>query len=228
MRFCLNPLTRNVSRATYLATKAHSGLYFSSIPLRNITAPQHRFNSAMSVLVDNPEEPQAQELATEDEILHQPSTTGSPVAEIGTPGSGHDGDLAYTTDLGNGGLLPGLDEPVADSPPPPTPPSGRRKKGETLPVELWLHKKVRKQQPSRTLMDHLRPVYKPEYYFEDGLRRVVPYHYTYNTFCKERWRGKTLIDIFLEEFRDRPEEYYVCPFLPAYTLKEEEGNANLW
>jgi len=159
----------------------------------------------MSVLVareDTPTEPQG--LPTEDEILHPPNTTASPVAEIG--------DFVALGNLSNGGLL--LDPVVvadAESPPPPTPPpAGRRKKGDTLPVELWKHKKVRKQQPSRELMDQLRPVYKPEYYFEDGLRRVVPYNYTYNTFCKERWRGKTLIDIFLEEFRDRPEEYYVC------------------
>ncbi|KAM0740476.1 hypothetical protein ACQRIT_005660 [Beauveria bassiana] len=46
------------------------------------------------------------------------------------------------------------------------------------------------------------------YYFEDGLRRVKPYHFTYNTWCKERWRGRTLIDIFACEFRDRPLEYY--------------------
>lgn len=72
-------------------------------------------------------------------------------------------------------------------------------------------KQVRKQ-ASKILYEELRPTYYPEYYFEDGLRRVVPYNYTYNTFCKERWRGKTLIDIFLSEFRDRPEEYYVsCP-----------------
>ncbi|RAK85465.1 DRAP deaminase [Aspergillus costaricaensis CBS 115574] len=46
------------------------------------------------------------------------------------------------------------------------------------------------------------------YYLEGGLRRVKPYHYTYNTFCKERWRGRELVDIFLSEFRDRPAEYY--------------------
>ncbi|KAL2128055.1 hypothetical protein VTI74DRAFT_9785 [Chaetomium olivicolor] len=51
------------------------------------------------------------------------------------------------------------------------------------------------------------PVPSP-YYFEDGLRRVAPYFYTYNTFCKERWRGRELIDIFESEFRDRPLEYY--------------------
>lgn len=47
------------------------------------------------------------------------------------------------------------------------------------------------------------------YYFEGGLRRVKPYHYTYNTYCKERWRGRELFDIFTSEFRDRTPEYYV-------------------
>ncbi|PTB62091.1 pseudouridine synthase [Trichoderma citrinoviride] len=46
------------------------------------------------------------------------------------------------------------------------------------------------------------------YVFEDDLRRVLPYHFTYNTYCKERWRGRSLIDIFESEFRDRPVEYY--------------------
>lgn len=46
------------------------------------------------------------------------------------------------------------------------------------------------------------------YYFEDGLRRVSPYFYTYNTWCKERWRGRQLVDVFESEFRDRPVEYY--------------------
>lgn len=48
----------------------------------------------------------------------------------------------------------------------------------------------------------------PPYYLEDGLRKVTPYHYTYNTFCKERWRGREILDIFASEFRDRPTEYY--------------------
>ena len=47
------------------------------------------------------------------------------------------------------------------------------------------------------------------YYLEDDLRKVHPYHYTYNTYCKERWRGRELLDIFATEFRDRPAEYYV-------------------
>ncbi|KAL9128930.1 MAG: hypothetical protein Q9217_002484 [Psora testacea] len=47
-----------------------------------------------------------------------------------------------------------------------------------------------------------------QYYFEDGLRKVKPYHFTYNTYCKERWRGRELLEIFATEFRDRPTAYY--------------------
>lgn len=47
------------------------------------------------------------------------------------------------------------------------------------------------------------------YYFEDALRKVQPYHWTYNTNCKQRWRGRELLDIFATEFRDRPLIYYV-------------------
>ncbi|KAI7199302.1 pseudouridine synthase [Hortaea werneckii] len=46
------------------------------------------------------------------------------------------------------------------------------------------------------------------YFLEDGLRRVKPYHFTYNTNVKQRWRGREILDIFTDEFRDRPKEYY--------------------
>ncbi|KAF2104837.1 pseudouridine synthase [Rhizodiscina lignyota] len=46
------------------------------------------------------------------------------------------------------------------------------------------------------------------YYLENDLRRVSPYHFTYNTYCKQRWRGREILDIFSSEFRDRPLEYY--------------------
>lgn len=51
-------------------------------------------------------------------------------------------------------------------------------------------------------------VWPRPYVMESGLRRLAPYHYTYNTWCKERWRGRTLLDIFEDEFRDRPVTYY--------------------
>ncbi|KAJ6069040.1 hypothetical protein N7499_010927 [Penicillium canescens] len=46
------------------------------------------------------------------------------------------------------------------------------------------------------------------YYLDGGFRRIKPYHYTYNTNCKERWRGRQLVEIFTSEFRDRKPEYY--------------------
>ncbi|KAL8333803.1 hypothetical protein RB593_003465 [Gaeumannomyces tritici] len=52
------------------------------------------------------------------------------------------------------------------------------------------------------------PAWPPPYVIEDGLRRVAPYHFVYNTWCKERWRDRALIEIFESEFRDRPLEYY--------------------
>jgi tRNA pseudouridine synthase 9 len=48
----------------------------------------------------------------------------------------------------------------------------------------------------------------PPYFLEDGLRKVAPYHFTYNTYCKQRWRGREILDIFASEFRDRPAAYY--------------------
>ena len=54
----------------------------------------------------------------------------------------------------------------------------------------------------------------PQYFFEGGLRRVPPYEFSYNTYCKERWRGKPVLEVFSTEFRDRPLEYYVCSFPP--------------
>jgi len=66
--------------------------------------------------------------------------------------------------------------------------------------------------PAPVLITPCDPWPRP-YYLEDGLRKVLPYHFTYNTYCKERWRGKEILDVFKTEFRDRPESYYVRPSL---------------
>ncbi|KAK9351272.1 pseudouridine synthase [Lipomyces doorenjongii] len=47
-----------------------------------------------------------------------------------------------------------------------------------------------------------------KYVVADGLRKVPPYYFTYLTYCKERWRDRNILDIFVTEFRDRDEEYY--------------------
>jgi tRNA pseudouridine synthase 9 len=96
--------------------------------------------------------------------------------------------------------LPPIEASDSPSPPPPrTSPAQNKQQRPRAP------KKSRTQNVSKFV--NLPP--SPLYYFEDGLRKVHPYDYTYNTFCKERWRGKTLLEIFSAEFRDRPLEYYV-------------------
>ncbi|EXJ84434.1 pseudouridylate synthase [Capronia epimyces CBS 606.96] len=63
------------------------------------------------------------------------------------------------------------------------------------------------EEPPSTVVTPCDPWPRP-YYIENGLRRVSPYHFTYNTFCKQRWRGREILDIFASEFRDRTREYY--------------------
>ncbi|KAK2600199.1 DRAP deaminase [Conoideocrella luteorostrata] len=69
-------------------------------------------------------------------------------------------------------------------------------------------KKKARDESDGPLITPISSIWPPPYYFEDDLRRLRPYHWTYNTHCKERWRGRTLIEIFESEFRDRPVAYY--------------------
>lgn len=46
------------------------------------------------------------------------------------------------------------------------------------------------------------------YYFEAGLRKVHPYYFDFKTYCKGRWIGKTLLEVFSSEFRSEPLDYY--------------------
>lgn len=47
-----------------------------------------------------------------------------------------------------------------------------------------------------------------KYVIDGHLRRVTPYFFTYLTYCKLRWRDRKLLDIFLDEFRDKDPEFY--------------------
>ncbi|CAK8680205.1 unnamed protein product [Clavelina lepadiformis] len=47
-----------------------------------------------------------------------------------------------------------------------------------------------------------------EYYFENGFRKVRPYTFTYNTFCKGRWIGKTIREVYSTEFQFYPIDHY--------------------
>ncbi|XP_014899786.1 pseudouridylate synthase RPUSD2 isoform X1 [Poecilia latipinna] len=46
------------------------------------------------------------------------------------------------------------------------------------------------------------------YFFEGGLRKVCPYYFDFKTYCKGRWIGKSLLEVFKSEFRAESIEYY--------------------
>ncbi|KAM5129777.1 pseudouridylate synthase RPUSD2 [Mantella aurantiaca] len=47
-----------------------------------------------------------------------------------------------------------------------------------------------------------------ESYVESGLRKVRPYYFHFESYCKGRWVGKSLLEVFSSEFRSEPVEYY--------------------
>ncbi|KAL7749693.1 DRAP deaminase [Sorochytrium milnesiophthora] len=51
-------------------------------------------------------------------------------------------------------------------------------------------------------------VVEAEYVVENGLRKVKPYWYRYETFAKGRWLGRSLYDVFVKEFQDQSPDYY--------------------
>ena len=62
------------------------------------------------------------------------------------------------------------------------------------------------------LAQHTEAKYEEtETYFQDGLRRVRPYYFTFTTHAKGRWVGETLSEVFAREFRAlEPAEFGRC------------------
>ncbi|KAJ1672336.1 DRAP deaminase [Coemansia sp. RSA 25] len=46
------------------------------------------------------------------------------------------------------------------------------------------------------------------YYEEAGLQRIHPYFHKFATYAKGRWVGRTILEVFRSEFRDRTPAYY--------------------
>lgn len=63
------------------------------------------------------------------------------------------------------------------------------------------------------------------YVIDGRLRRVNPYYFTYLTYCKLRWRGRKLIDVFVDEFRDRDAAFYAKTIAAGQvTLNKKPAN----
>ncbi|XP_063708142.1 pseudouridylate synthase RPUSD2-like [Culicoides brevitarsis] len=72
----------------------------------------------------------------------------------------------------------------------------------------------KKKRVKADFMNRDRPGYTEDrfdetsYYFENGLRKVYPYFFTFTTFTKGRWVGENIMDVFTREFRAYPIEKY--------------------
>nr|DAD30480.1 TPA_asm: hypothetical protein HUJ06_009331 [Nelumbo nucifera] len=53
------------------------------------------------------------------------------------------------------------------------------------------------------------PPERHDYIFRNGRRHVKPYYFEFISHVKNRWAGKTIVDLFAEEFKGRPYDYYV-------------------
>ncbi|OAE22895.1 hypothetical protein AXG93_3544s1070 [Marchantia polymorpha subsp. ruderalis] len=53
------------------------------------------------------------------------------------------------------------------------------------------------------------PANVDDYVFVKGKRMVRPYFFEFICHVKKRWAGKTIVDLFSGEFRQRPREYYI-------------------
>ncbi|XP_038067185.1 RNA pseudouridylate synthase domain-containing protein 2-like [Patiria miniata] len=76
--------------------------------------------------------------------------------------------------------------------------SGKTKKGKKLDKHP---KKVQKFSNDQKFEE-------TTYYFDNGLRKVTPYVYVFETHIKGRWMGRSVLDVFKGEFRMETPEYY--------------------
>ncbi|XP_022636309.1 RNA pseudouridine synthase 7 isoform X5 [Vigna radiata var. radiata] len=53
------------------------------------------------------------------------------------------------------------------------------------------------------------PPHPHDYVFRNGIRFVRPYYFEFIAHVKNRWAGKTIVDLFAEEFKGRPYDYYL-------------------
>lgn len=130
-------------------------------------------------------------------------------------------------------VIEGAEAPPAAAAASPAPPAPAAPAAPTSPKAAGKGPKSRYSGKQRELLSAMldAEVWPRPYYIEDGLRRLAPYDYTYNTWCKQRWRGRELLDVFDSEFRDRPLAYYKAamesgkitvngkPAAPSHVLK---------
>ncbi|XP_003508365.1 RNA pseudouridylate synthase domain-containing protein 2 [Cricetulus griseus] len=121
---------------------------------------------------------------------------GLDLAAVGeqVPGSREQGQGGEEQVSGNAGQTPA---PVADS--------GKRKKRRGATGERVVPPPKKRRTGVSFGDEHFA---ETTYYFEGGLRKVRPYYFDFQTYCKGRWVGRSLLHVFSTEFRSQPLEYY--------------------
>lgn len=108
---------------------------------------------------------------------------------------------------GGGEPLPeGLEPPAAgEQVPAPVADSGKRKKRRGAAGERVVPPPKKRRTGVSFGDEHFA---ETTYYFEGGLRKVRPYYFDFQTYCKGRWVGRSLLHVFSTEFRSQPLAYY--------------------
>ncbi|PVU94875.1 hypothetical protein BB559_002899 [Furculomyces boomerangus] len=81
-------------------------------------------------------------------------------------------------------------------------------KTSTLQVQISSKPKGKEQELSESSKVPESEMKVPIYSFENGLRKVIPYWFTFRAHAKQRWFGKSIYNVFSTEFRDKDPEYY--------------------
>ncbi|MEQ2204211.1 hypothetical protein XENOCAPTIV_009723 [Xenoophorus captivus] len=86
---------------------------------------------------------------------------------------------------------------------------GKRRRGaggkKLRPGERYIPPPQKRNPGVSFSQDHFN---ETSYYVEGGLRKVFPYYFDFKTYCKGRWVGKSLQEVFKSEFRSESIEYY--------------------
>ncbi|XP_029316770.1 pseudouridylate synthase RPUSD2 [Cottoperca gobio] len=123
------------------------------------------------------------------------------VAEVNSPVSGEKTTTKETTESGKRKS----DEPAE----PEKKGRGKRQRGaggkKLRPGERYIPPPQKRNPGVSFCQEHFD---ETSYYFDGGLRKVRPYYYDFKTYCKGRWIGKSLLEVFKSEFRAESIEYY--------------------
>lgn len=93
--------------------------------------------------------------------------------------------------------------------PPESRTRGKRRRGaggkKLRPGERYIPPPQKRNPGVSFSQEHFK---ETSYYFDGGLRKVHPYYFEFKTYCKGRWIGKTLLEVFKSEFRAESIDYY--------------------